>query len=106
MIDAQRLSMCQSLLDAVHLCIHLSKLPHYVIAGKLGIDRGHWTRMMQGQAHFPTNKLQLLMEVCRNFAPLQWLAKSSGLTIYEDPLAMEERDLEARLAVVKARRAA
>jgi hypothetical protein len=55
-VEDALLRTCNSILDAVHLCIHLSKLPHYVVAQKLGIDKGHWTRMMQSQAHFPTNK--------------------------------------------------
>src|SRR5688572_11343407 len=56
-VESHWLSSCASLLDAIHLCIHLSKLPHYAIAERLGVDKGHWTRMMQGQAHFPTNKM-------------------------------------------------
>lgn len=103
-VEPHWLSSCGSLLDAIHLCIHLSKLPHYAIAERLGVDKGHWTRMMQGQAHFPTNKMHDLMSVCGNFAPLQWLAENAGFKLYEDPEAKEEAELERKLAAIRARK--
>lgn len=101
-IDAARLSMCDSLLDAIHLCIHLSRLPHYVIAEKLGVDRGHWTRMMQAQAHFPTNKLTALMELCGNYAPMQWLASSTGFELFEDAKSKRKEELRRELELLNA----
>lgn len=97
---------CDTMLDAIHLCIHLAKLPHYAIAERLGIDKGHWTRMMQSQAHFPPNKLKHLMDVCQNFAPLQWLAQAAGQELKVDPLLAEEQMLRARLAAIETARAA
>jgi hypothetical protein len=77
-VEMKLLNQCETLLQAIHLCIQLSRYKHYAICDKLGIDRGHWTRMMQGAAHFPTNKLAALMQLCGNYAPLQWLAKATG----------------------------
>jgi hypothetical protein len=98
------LNGCDSLLDAIHVCVHLGRLPHYAIAQRLGIDKGHWARMMQGQAHFPTNKIQALMETCGNLAPFQFLARQMGIRIAEDEEAAEERRLRNRLAELEAKR--
>ena len=101
-VDGILLSTCESLLDAIHLCVHLSKLPHYVIAEKLGIDRGHWTRIMQGQAHFPTNKMADLQGLCGNYAPVQWLARASGFDLFEDAKAQRREELQRELAALEA----
>lgn len=101
-VEEALLRTCQSLLDAIHLCIHLSKFPHYVIAEKLGVDRGHWTRIMQSQAHFPTNKLKTLMEFCGNYAPMQWLARETGFELFEDAKAKRKEELRRELQELEA----
>jgi plasmid maintenance system antidote protein VapI len=98
------IAQCDTLLDAIHLCIQLSKYTHTTVAKKLGVDPGHWTRMMQGGAHFPTNKIKALMDVCRNYAPLQWLNMQMGMEMYENPEAMELANLERRRAQLLAKR--
>ncbi len=98
------IAQCDSLLDAIHICVQLAKLPHKAVAKRLGIDPGHWTRMMQGEAHFPTNKIKALMEVCRNYAPLQWLNLQLGFQMFEDPEAMELARIERRRAEILANR--
>lgn len=97
-IDEQLVRSCDSLLDAIHLCIHLSKRKHYDIAETLGIDKGHWTRIMQGQAHFPTNKLRALQYACGNWAPLQFQNWESGFEMYENPTAKRKEELLRELA--------
>ena len=77
-VEDRFIEHCDTMLDSIHLCIHLSRMPHHTIAERLGIDKGHWTRMMQSQAHFPPNKLVSLMELCGNYAPMQWLAHATG----------------------------
>ncbi len=69
---------CENLLDAVRLAVHLSNYSHEHICDCLGIDKGHWSRMMQGRAHFPPNKLVPLMELAGNLAPLQYLSAQCG----------------------------
>jgi plasmid maintenance system antidote protein VapI len=96
-VEGALLSTCDSMLDAIHLCIHLSRLPHYVIAENLGVDKGHWTRMMQGQAHFPTNKMKTLMDVCGNYAPIQWLAAQTGFELFEDARTKRKDELRREL---------
>lgn len=104
-VEIKLLKQCDTLLQAIHLCIHLSRLPHYAIAEKLGVDRGHWTRMMQGQAHFPTNKIASLMQLCGNYAPLQWLAKATGQEIAIDQRELRRQQLRQELAELDAQAA-
>jgi hypothetical protein len=92
-VDDQIIAHCESFLDAVRLCIHLSNFSHLHICETLGIDKGHWARMMQGRAHFPPNKVQPLMELCGNLAPLQYLMAQNGLRIPVRKVGM--RDAEA-----------
>lgn len=58
--------------------------------------------MMQGQAHFPTNKLTALMERCGNYAPMQWLAAATGFELYEDPKQKRLQELEREIAQLRA----
>lgn len=104
-VEMKLLGQCETLLQAIHLCVHLSRLPHYVVAEKLGVDRGHWTRMMQGQAHFPTNKIAALMQLCGNYAPLQWLAKATGQEIAVDQRELRRQQLRQELAELDAQTA-
>ena len=72
-VEDDLIARCENMMGAVHLCIHLSRLSHERICECLGIDKGHWSRMMQGRAHFPLNKLTALEGLCSNLAPTQYL---------------------------------
>ena len=91
-VEDRLILSCESMLDAIHLCIHLSNYSHQHIAAQLGIDNGHWTRMMQGRAHFPPNKLVPLMGLCGNLAPLQYLSHQFG---YHIPYSRQMVEMEA-----------
>lgn len=67
-----------SLSEAIALCVQVSGLEEKEVYLSLEIDAGHWTRIMKGDAHFPVNKLNNLMDLCGNEAPLMWLANSRG----------------------------
>lgn len=67
-----------SLLAAINLCITASGLEDKEIYLELGIDAGHFTNLRKGKGHFPTDKLNDLMDLCGNEAPLIWLANSRG----------------------------
>lgn len=67
-----------SLSAAIALCVQVSGLEEKEVYLPLGIDAGHWTRIMKGDAHFPVNKLNDLMDLCGNEAPLMWMANSRG----------------------------
>lgn len=67
-----------TLAAAIALCVQLSGLEEKEVYLALEIDAGHWTRIMKGDAHFPVNKLNSMMDLCGNEAPLMWLANSRG----------------------------
>lgn len=71
-IDLALVRMCRDELDAINLCIDLSRLPDEVLAERLGIDKGHFCRIRKGRAHFPTPKRIALMWLAGNWAPLQY----------------------------------
>jgi hypothetical protein len=101
-VDHILIKQCDTLLDAILLCVHLSKLPHYAVAERLAVDRGHWSRILQGQAHFPTNKMKSLMELCGNLAPLQWLSNACGIPLAIDEKAMRRANLMRELELLDA----
>ncbi len=82
-VDPDIVDRCTSALDSVRLCVHLSNYSHEHLCEALGIDKGHWSRMMQGRAHFPTNKLVDLQRLCGNTAPTQYLAAQFGFHLAE-----------------------
>lgn len=92
-----------SLSAAVALCISLSGLDDKEIYIPLDIDPGHWTRIKKGEAHFPLDKLNLLMELCGNQAPLLWLAHSNGYGLVLLKSELERRLDEMQIALQKAR---
>lgn len=77
---------------AIALCVQVTGREDKEIYLSLGIDPGHWSRILKGDAHFPVDKLGALMDLCGNEAPLVWLAHSRG---YE--LRPLETELERRL---------
>ena len=91
---------CDTLSDAILLCVHLSKMPRNRIAEALGIDKGHWSRIMQSGANFPENKLRALQFVCGNLAPLQFQNWEAGFEMYEDPKAKRREELLRELATL------
>lgn len=63
---------------AIALCVQLSGLEEKEVYLSLDVDPGHWTRIMKGDAHFPVNKLNAMMDLCGNEAPLMWLSTMRG----------------------------
>lgn len=78
-IDEAIVQMCRDELDAVNLCIDLSRMSDETLCERLGIDKGHWSRMRKGRAHFPTAKRIALMQLAGNWAPLQYELGISGV---------------------------
>lgn len=90
----------QSLGGAIALCVQLSGLEEKEVYLCLGIDAGHWTRIMKGDAHFPVNKLNDLMDICGNETPLIWLTNSRGygLILLKSEAERRADKLEEQLA--------
>jgi hypothetical protein len=63
---------------AIVLCVQSSGLDRKQVYSALGVDAATWSRIESGQAHFPVNKLEQLMDLCLNEAPLMWLIHARG----------------------------
>lgn len=100
-VDENLIRQCDTLLDAILLCVNMSRYTHGRIRDMLGIDKGHWSRIMTGQANFPTNKLRDLAVVCRNLAPLQWLSHSLGVDLVLDKREQRKAELLRELALLE-----
>lgn len=92
-----------TLAAAIALCVQASGLEEKEVYLALEIDAGHWTRIMKGDAHFPVNKLNMLMDLCGNEAPLMWLANSRGYGLVMLQSEAERRAAEAEHALEKER---
>ena len=98
MVPMELIRACKNRLDAIILCIQLSRLSQGEVAKRLGLDKGHLTRILQGLAYFPDQKSIELMEVCGNYAPMQFEAHATGFQLFEDPRAKKKAELRAALA--------
>ena len=70
-------------LGAINLCVEVSGLDDKEIHITLEIDAAQWSRIRKGDAHFPPNKLERLMDLCGNEIPLEWLAHRRGKELRE-----------------------
>lgn len=95
-------NLCRNEHEAIQLCVQLSHYSHEAICERLGVDKGHWSRIMQGKAHFPSNRRVSLMRLCGNRAPLQYEAKELGLGLVEQDKNAIIRNLQAQLDSLKA----
>ena len=86
------------------LCVHLSRLANEEIARRLGIDKSHWTRIMQGRGNLPARKRTPLMSICGNIAPIQYEAMRFGRQLKVHDVEREEKELLDRLARVQAQK--
>lgn len=93
---------CRHGLDAIRLCIQLSSHTHEFLCGELRIDKGHFSRIMQGKAWFPDTKRIDLMTLCGNRAPAQFDAFMTGCDLVEKSKDAKIRELEQQLADLRA----
>lgn len=91
----------QTFLSAIVLCVQLSGLDDKEIYMSLGIDAGHWSRIMKGDAHFPVDKIDMLMTMCGNEVPLQWMAQKRGYQLVMLKSAAESRIEALEIALNK-----
>ena len=105
LVDWGLVAKCKDGQEAILLCVHLSRLANEEIARQLSIDKGHWTRIMQGRGNLPERKRTQLMSICGNLAPTQYDALKFGLKLVEDDLDQKESKLLEELAMVQAAKA-
>lgn len=72
-------------LDAVRTMINWSGLSNEYICEQIGIDKGHFSRILKGKASVPDDhRYTKLVDICRNNAPLQWEARFYGYKLKAD----------------------
>ncbi len=103
-VDWALIAKCNDEQDALLLCVHLSRLANEEIARQLGIDKGHWTRIMQGRGNLPARKRTQLMALCGNLAPIQYEAMRFGRQLKENDVEQREKHLLEELARVQAQK--
>lgn len=88
----------KTLLGAINLCITESGLDDKEIYLTLGIDAGHFSNLRKGTGHFPTEKIDPLMDLCGNEAPLIWLStkRNYGLVLLKDEAERRAEEAERR----------
>jgi len=104
LVDWNVVAKCEDELAAIQLCVHLSRLSNETIAFKLGIDKGHWSRIMQGRGHLPARKRTQLMSICGNLAPMQFDCLKFGFKLKEHDVEAELNEIEQRRAFLLAAR--
>jgi hypothetical protein len=104
LVDWNLIAKCEDELAAIQLCVHLSRLSNETIAFKLGIDKGHWSRIMQGRGHLPARKRTQLMAICGNLSPMQFDCLKFGFKLKEHDVEAELTELEQRRAFLIAAR--
>jgi transcriptional regulator with XRE-family HTH domain len=103
-VDWALIAKCNDEQDALLLCVHLSRLSNEEIARQLGIDKSHWTRIMQGRGNLPARKRTPLMSICGNIAPIQFEAMRFGRQLKEHDVDRQEKELLDQLARVQAQK--
>ena len=84
---------CQSVLDALHLCLALDPVrgrPNGYYADHLNRDRSHWSRMLSGRAAIDASVIEPLQLICRNTAINQHLNRRFAL----DTIPHQESEIE------------
>lgn len=74
--------------EALELCWMGSGVPAKVMADRLGIDYGHFTRMFRehDRRHFPPDLIVALMRESGSVLPLEWLAAQLGYALHAQSL--------------------
>lgn len=90
-----------SMREAIRLCAEMAPVNDSVICLELEMDPGQWSRIKSGQAHFPEEKYNQLMDTCGNEVPLRWLALSRGYGLVRLKSAIEIELEEARAVIAE-----
>lgn len=77
---------------ALKLCKEISGLNDQQIAGELKIEPAQWSRIWSGSAHFPSEKIPCLMDLCGNQVPLRWLAMCYGYELKPTKTTLEREN--------------
>ena len=83
--------------SAIALCAELAGLEPKQIQGKLGMDKGQWSRWESGSEGVIWPKLSALMDACGNDAPLLWMLHARGYDLHSVRRIESEVERQNRL---------
>jgi len=101
-IDLRTIEAQKNFTDSINLCQQTSGLVDKKIVdeGIVG-DKATWSRITQSRTNFfPQDRLNEYMDLCKNEAPLIWLARSRGYELVALETEMERRLRHEREKVV------
>lgn len=88
---------------ALKMCKEISGLTDQQICGELKIEPAQWSCIWSGQAHFPSEKIPCLMDLCGNWVPLVWLAWKYGQELRPTKTTLERENDNLREELEKKR---
>lgn len=92
-VDLGQVERLPSMTRAIALCSDLGGFENDKdFARTVGLDPTVWTRIKDGERHYPHDGFEELFNVCGNEVPLHWLAYRRGYV-----LTPKESELERRL---------
>lgn len=91
-VTAQEISRETSLGGAIDLCAKVAGLEPKQVVSDLKLDKAQWSRWTSGQEGVIWPKLQAVMDLCGNDAPLLWMMQARGYDL--SSLRKLETDLE------------
>lgn len=91
-VTASEISRETSLGGAIDLCAKVAGLEPKQVVADLKMDKAQWSRWTSGQEGVIWPKLQAVMDLCGNDAPLLWMMQARGYDL--SSLRKLETDLE------------
>lgn len=98
-VTIQEIARKKSLGDAIGLCIEAAGLEPKQVTDKLKMDKAQWSRWQSGQEGVIWPKLESVMDLCGNDAPLLWMNMARGYDL--SSLRRRETELERELRLAQ-----
>lgn len=102
MVDGGLIGALTDARQAIGLCMQLSGYTAETLAGMLGLTKGYVSKCLSGRGNFPPHMRVRLMQICGNYAPLQYEAAQLGIEIRDDWKARRAEELKRELAALEA----
>ena len=98
-VTAQEVMRKTSLGGAIDLCAEVAGLEPKQIQAELRLDKAQWSRWTSGSEGVIWPKLQAVMDLCGNDAPVLWMCHSRGYDLAS--LRKRESELQHQLRLVQ-----
>jgi len=102
--ETSQIARIEHFTEALSLCIQISRVKRTDanLAVSAGIHPAQFSRIRQGKAHLPTEKIPVIERLCGNTAITQWLASQHGASLKfetpEEKIARLEKQIQEMVA--------